>query len=157
MNEETLNIIQNLRNKTNKVLYDSYKNSLTKIDCENIEKSIYNYCIRYFNQNKNNICFSESLFVHVYALKLFNLKKVFDDSDSCILKKIASKEIFAKDYAMLDENKNDIEEENIEEGIFQCKKCGSKKTTYYSLQTRSADEPMTNFITCVICKNRWKM
>ena len=48
-------------------------------------------------------------------------------------------------------------EQDISDGIFQCRKCGSKKTTYYSLQTRSADEPMTNFITCVTCKNRWKM
>ena len=51
----------------------------------------------------------------------------------------------------------DISQDDVCEGIFQCRKCGSKKTTYYSLQTRSADEPMTNFITCVACKNRWKM
>jgi transcription elongation factor S-II len=28
--------------------------------------------------------------------------------------------------------------------------------TYYQLQTRSADEPMTTFVTCVNCDNRWK-
>ena len=37
---------------------------------------------------------------------------------------------------------------NIEEGAFQCRKCGSKKTTYYQMQTRSADEPMTTFVQC---------
>nr|GLL40385.1 transcription elongation factor TFIIS [Ipomoea trifida]GMD53020.1 transcription elongation factor TFIIS-like [Ipomoea batatas] len=39
---------------------------------------------------------------------------------------------------------------------FKCKKCGKKECTYYQLQTRSADEPMTTFVTCVNCDNRWK-
>ena len=39
---------------------------------------------------------------------------------------------------------------------FKCKKCKSKETCYYELQTRSADEPMTIFITCINCGNRWK-
>ena len=30
------------------------------------------------------------------------------------------------------------------------------KCTYYQLQTRSADEPMTTFVTCINCGNRWK-
>ena len=42
------------------------------------------------------------------------------------------------------------------EGLFKCGKCKSKKTTYYQLQTRSADEPMTTFVTCLACMNRWK-
>ena len=28
--------------------------------------------------------------------------------------------------------------------------------TYYQLQTRSADEPMTTFVTCIKCNSRWK-
>lgn len=39
---------------------------------------------------------------------------------------------------------------------FRCGKCGQRKTTYFELQTRSADEPMTAFITCVNCGARWK-
>lgn len=39
---------------------------------------------------------------------------------------------------------------------FQCGKCKQRKVTYYQLQTRSADEPMTNFCTCTVCGNRWK-
>eukprot|EP00347_Sterkiella_histriomuscorum_P019547 403341216 len=41
-------------------------------------------------------------------------------------------------------------------GFFTCKKCHSKNTTYFQMQTRGADEPMTNFITCLDCKNQWK-
>ena len=41
-------------------------------------------------------------------------------------------------------------------GIFVCRKCKSKKTSYYQLQTRSADEPMTTYVTCIGCGNKWK-
>ena len=40
---------------------------------------------------------------------------------------------------------------------FKCSRCGQRKTKYYQLQTRSADEPMTTFVTCVVCNNRWKV
>ncbi|XP_042414582.1 transcription elongation factor TFIIS-like [Zingiber officinale] len=39
---------------------------------------------------------------------------------------------------------------------FKCGRCGQRKTTYYQMQTRSADEPMTTFVTCVNCNNHWK-
>lgn len=39
---------------------------------------------------------------------------------------------------------------------FKCGRCGQRKCTYYQLQTRSADEPMTTFVTCVNCNNHWK-
>lgn len=37
----------------------------------------------------------------------------------------------------------------IKDGMFPCRKCKSKKTTFYEQQTRSADEPMTTFVTCL--------
>ncbi len=41
-------------------------------------------------------------------------------------------------------------------GGFRCSKCGGEKTTHYQMQTRSADEPMTVFITCLKCGKRWR-
>jgi DNA-directed RNA polymerase subunit M/transcription elongation factor TFIIS len=41
------------------------------------------------------------------------------------------------------------------EGILTCPKCKSKKTSYYQMQTRSADEPMTTYAQCQ-CGHRWK-
>jgi transcription elongation factor S-II len=40
---------------------------------------------------------------------------------------------------------------------FTCFKCGKNKTTYTQAQTRSADEPMTTFVSCLVCSNKWKM
>jgi hypothetical protein len=40
---------------------------------------------------------------------------------------------------------------------FYCSGCKKKsKCDYYQLQTRSADEPMTTFVTCLECDKRWK-
>lgn len=39
---------------------------------------------------------------------------------------------------------------------FKCGRCKQRKCTYYQMQTRSADEPLTTFVTCVNCNNRWK-
>lgn len=39
---------------------------------------------------------------------------------------------------------------------FQCGRCKQRKCRYRQAQTRSADEPMTTFVTCVNCGNRWK-
>lgn len=40
--------------------------------------------------------------------------------------------------------------------ILRCSKCGAHKVKYYSRQTRSADEPMTIFASCLACKYRWR-
>ena len=40
--------------------------------------------------------------------------------------------------------------------MFECGRCHKNETTYYQLQTRSADEAMTTFIECINCGNKWK-
>lgn len=40
--------------------------------------------------------------------------------------------------------------------MLKCGKCKKKNCTYNQLQTRSADEPMTTFVLCNECGNRWK-
>lgn len=39
---------------------------------------------------------------------------------------------------------------------FKCRRCGKRECTYYELQTRSADEPMTCFISCLNCGKEWR-
>lgn len=53
--------------------------------------------------------------------------------------------------------RNDGKElEQSVEGNYTCSKCNCKKINYYELQTRSADEPMTAYFTCLNCQHRWK-
>jgi len=40
--------------------------------------------------------------------------------------------------------------------MFKCGRCHKKNCTYTQAQTRSADEPMTTFVYCRECGNRWK-
>jgi len=46
--------------------------------------------------------------------------------------------------------------EGTKTDMFTCGKCKAKECTYTQLQTRSADEPMTTFVYCMACGNRWK-
>jgi transcription elongation factor S-II len=56
---------------------------------------------------------------------------------------------------LLIEQNGDMEIEAATD-TFKCGKCKSCKCTYYQMQTRSADEPMTTFVNCIDCGNRWK-
>lgn len=40
--------------------------------------------------------------------------------------------------------------------LLKCDKCKKRNCTYNQMQTRSADEPMTTFVLCNECGNRWK-
>ncbi|XP_014282275.1 transcription elongation factor S-II [Halyomorpha halys] len=40
--------------------------------------------------------------------------------------------------------------------LLKCAKCKKRNCTYNQVQTRSADEPMTTFVLCNECGNRWK-
>ena len=41
--------------------------------------------------------------------------------------------------------------------FMDCRRCRKKtRCDYYQMQTRSADEPMTTFVTCLECDARWK-
>lgn len=49
-----------------------------------------------------------------------------------------------------------VKKVEAETDMFRCSRCKNRKTTYSQLQTRSADEPMTTFVTCAVCNHRWK-
>ena len=139
----------------------------------NLEKGVYNWAIQ--QAAKQNIVkkWSNPFFVTLYIDRLrsvyVNLKK------PSVAALVGQQTIPAKDFAFMthqeicpekwkqlieDKKVRDKQkyEPNIEASTdnFTCNKCKSKKCTYYQLQTRSADEPMTTFVTCLECGKRWK-
>lgn len=124
-------IICKWENKNFKLLY---KNKIKSI-LFNINKDNNKYLIRALFEKKINVI--DVPFLAQQELNPENWKSIID----LLIKKNKSK------YEI------DIEAATEE---FTCYRCKNKKCTYYELQTRSADEPMTTFVTCLVCGNRWK-
>jgi transcription elongation factor S-II len=140
----------------------------------NLEKGIYNYAIQESNFKKIVKKWENPAFSQLY---LDRLKTVYVNlKNPALLKALQKGEIapqslafmthqeFAPDKwkTLIDQKmKRDIAkyDKKIEAStdMFTCKKCHSKKCTYYELQTRSADEPATIFVTCLDCGKHWKM
>ena len=82
----------------------------------------------------------------VYAVQLRKHKDKQDQKD-------AANDRLGEDYEGLIECKNCVYQNKSRPDK---DKCSTRKTTYYQMQTRSADEPMTTFVTCHECGKRWK-
>jgi transcription elongation factor S-II len=140
----------------------------------NLEKGIFNYCLKKAEERDVVKKWENSYFVQIYIDHLrtiyYNLK-----NNDVNIKKIKTKKIKAHEFAFMThqemapenwtvllENKKLRDKNKYEPNLeastddFTCWKCKSKKCTYYQLQTRSADEPMTTFVSCLDCGNRWK-
>ena len=64
-------------------------------------------------------------------------------------KELADK-LLIREQKILEGNKSQATDE------YECRRCHKRQCTYYEMQTRSADEPMTLFISCLNCGNRWR-
>ena len=78
---------------------------------------------------------------------------------SCDPKELAPEHLRKKLEEIAKQNLFNAQGPTIQRSVtdrFTCGKCKEKKVSYYQLQTRSADEPLTTFCTCEACGNRWK-
>ncbi|KAJ1652613.1 transcription elongation factor TFIIS [Dispira simplex] len=78
---------------------------------------------------------------------------------SMLKEEMASEERRAEDLRIQEENlfkARTVGPMAAETDQFMCGRCKQRKCTYFQMQTRSADEPMTTFVTCTNCQNRWK-
>ncbi|XP_072982624.1 transcription elongation factor TFIIS-like [Typha latifolia] len=101
-------------------------------------------------KDNNNPDFRRKILLgHVMPEKLVEMKPEEMASDE---RKLANQQI--KEKALFECERAGAPKATTDQ--FKCGRCGQRKTTYYQLQTRSADEPMTTFVTCVNCNNHWK-
>jgi transcription elongation factor S-II len=159
---------ENIRVKLSTIL------SMEKDVATNLEKGIYNYAIQESNFKKIVKKWENPSFSQLY---LDRLKTIYVNlKDPSILSSIQKGEIAPQTFAFMThqefapEKWKDMLEQKMKRDVakydkkieastdmFTCKKCHSKKCTYYELQTRSADEPATIFVTCLDCGKHWKM
>ena len=62
----------------------------------------------------------------------------------------------ALEMALKKEAKMLTVDKSMATSMFKCSKCGKRECTYYEMQTRSADEQMTQFIRCLNCGKQWR-
>lgn len=145
---------------------------------QNLEKCIFNWAVRKTRHWNEQPSWENKIFRERYKQKFisihFNLKipenTLRDDIVSGKIKVtdvvyMAPHQLYPRGQAALTKEKLRIDslhklvlntQDPDYEGMFKCGKCKSMKTTYFQMQTRSADEPMTTFVTCTNCNNRWK-
>ena len=156
----------NLKEKLNIVVEDENITS-------NVETSIFNYAVDESDRRKLIKKWDNPRFVEIYLNRFrsiyINLK------NTAFLEQIKNKEITGKTlerlthYEMDPERWSELIDKKIKReaskfntniqastDMFTCRKCKSKKCTYYELQTRSADEPATIFVTCLDCGKNWR-
>jgi transcription elongation factor S-II len=153
-------------------IVDKLKEKLEEKSAVNLEKGIYNWSVREASSRKIVKKWDNHSFVQIYVdrlrsimtnLKGETLKSLKEGSIKAhVIAFMTHQELSPDKWATLiiaktkrDKNKF---ETNIEAATdtFKCGKCHSTKCTYYQMQTRSADEPMTTFVTCIDCGKRWK-
>ena len=145
----------------------------SNINAINLERGIYNASLETAYEKNVIKKWDNQIFVNIYIQKLkiiyVNLK------NHNLLERIKNKEFKIHQLAYMthyDYNpekwKTLIEKKKIKDEHkytpiieasthdFTCGKCKSTKCTHYQLQTRSADEPMTTFVMCLDCGNRFK-
>jgi transcription elongation factor S-II len=158
---------KNIQDKLNILIEDEHKS-------KNMERGIYNYSLREAKKLKVVKKWDNHYFVELYSNRLrsiyINLKnntELLEHIKKDVLKAedvafFSHQQLNPKRWEKLIEEKMNRDKNKAETKIvastdaFKCRKCGSRETTYSQAQLRSADEPMTTFVTCISCGNRWK-
>ncbi|CAK0776064.1 hypothetical protein CVIRNUC_004336 [Coccomyxa viridis] len=143
---------------------------------QRLEAAVYDNC-RAFG-NEEGVPEDSPLFTRMYLSKCRQVKdnidpdsyignvdlraKVLDGSiDIRSIPGMSPAELFPGRWSNLMEEKRKRDEVQYNyqptatSGRYLCKRCGSRKISYYELQTRSADEGTSSFFTCIDCGAKW--
>jgi transcription elongation factor S-II len=165
-----------IRDKSSKLLFKELQDEKKS---RQIEKDIYNSVIEYSRHKNIKRSWDCITFKSIYLARIrsiytniksdsyiqnknFKSKLLNGEIDSKTITSLSHVDIFPEKWKILIEDKMKKEKLRYElkpeamTDMFKCNRCGSRSCTYYEMQTRSADEPMTQFITCLDCNNHWK-
>ena len=138
----------------------------------NLEVGIFNFAIKEADQRKIVKKWDNNYFVLIYQ---DHLKSILANLNDKWIQTINNGDIKPHEFAFMTHQEYDYDkwgqmidikskrdknkfENNMSASTdtFTCYKCKGKRCTHVSIQTRSADEPSTIFVTCLDCGNRWK-
>ena len=154
-------------------------NQLSESEIIDLEQEIYKKTLTEAEPKHIIKDWSIKIFVSIY---LANIRKIVGNLDSSsyvnnteLMNRYKNREITIQELSSMDyydlyasKWKEAIERQKMIEKLqlegnksmatdqFLCRKCFKRECTYYEMQTRSADEPMTIFINCLSCGNNWR-
>jgi DNA-directed RNA polymerase subunit M/transcription elongation factor TFIIS len=167
-----------MRNKERQRCINMLLTIITNNDelCQDIEESIYNYTEEKMKEEGKNSTSGDA--ITLYSTKcreiLNNLDQESHVGNNHLLLKLLQGQIKAsrvaymtpqelypqiwKDSIDMVKQKENLLYNQKQQGttIHKCDKCEKRNTTSILVQTRSIDEPATEFVTCLECGNRWR-
>jgi len=143
-----------------------------------IEESIYSYSINKAEEKGIEPNIENKYFKRIYVNKIITLFNNLDKSSYIknvfFIERLLNKEFNIEDIAFL--SPQDINKEHWKKYLdrqvandeffysrtvgthtseYKCGRCKQRDCTYYQLQVRCSDEPMTTFVECLNCHNKW--
>ena len=149
------------------------------VDCYKIELSIYNYAITQAEKYYIYAHWENQVFIPYYVDKakslISNLCEEFGVNnnrlktlvkehkvDLLTLANMSYQELWPENWQAIKDEQIKLEQMRKDAikakatDMFKCPRCKKRNSIYFELQTRSPDEPMTQFITCQECGLHWK-
>ncbi len=146
---------------------------------QTMERCIYNGAIRQARNRHVVRSWSYPLFAHLYKMHALHITSNFHphsyvqntelydsfqkgDVTFENITAMNTYELFPSHWREMFEQRQIREKKQLEGNRdratdqFTCTRCWKRECTYYEMQTRSADEPMTIFITCLNCGKKWR-
>lgn len=161
--------VDQFRSNIRKQLHSLLNNEKNSV---NLEKGIFNYTLKEADQRKVVKKWDNKKFIQIYV---DHLRSIMTNLKGDILQQVINgtikphivafmthQELCPEKWCKLIETKSKRDKNKFETNIsaatdtFTCRKCKGNQCTYYQMQTRSADEPMTTYVTCLLCYTRWK-
>lgn len=144
------------------------------------EIGLFNNCLDYALLHKIALNWNDDRFVNVYKIKALHLLNNINPKsyvkNTQLMKRFVDEEFMPQELAYMSKEKlfpehwqeliakRELHEYMLahpvisepQTDMFKCPRCKQRKTIHQEVQTRSADEPMTSFITCINCNHKWR-
>lgn len=153
---------------------------LTEIEARDVEVGVFNWCLKAAEDRSVAKSWRHGLFPKLYASKaravLCNLNPESPVGNTRLLTRMREREFLPHDLAgmmpqhMFPERWKNVVDLKVQKdeyihnekpaaktSQFKCGRCKKRECDYQELQLRSCDEPVSLFITCLNCGNRWRI